>query len=79
MHGFQNNFAVVALVEDKCHLKQFFGVGCRSRSQGQINVIMVTYLACPGHNFNIYAWIAKIMLTVVVLDEEKCYLKHFFT
>ena len=31
---------------------------------------------CPGHNSSIYAWISKLFDTVVVLGEEKCYLKH---
>ena len=32
---------------------------------------------CPGHNSYIYAWISKLFDTVVVLEEEKCHLKHF--
>ena len=32
---------------------------------------------CPGHNSYIYAWIVKLFDTVVVLGEEKCFLKHF--
>ena len=31
-----------------------------------------------GHNSYIYAWISKLFDTVVVLEEEKCHLKHFF-
>ena len=35
---------------------------------------------CPGHNHNSYivAWISNFFDTVVVLEEEKCHLKHFF-
>ena len=33
---------------------------------------------CPGHNSYIYARISNLFDTVVVLKEEKCYLKHFF-
>ena len=40
---------------------------------------MVIYLACPGHNLYIYAWISKQFCTVVVLKEEKCHLTHFFS
>ena len=29
-----------------------------------------------GHNSYIYAWISKLFDTLVVLEEEKCYLKH---
>ena len=32
---------------------------------------------CPGHNSYIYAWISKLFDTAVVLEEEKCHLKHF--
>ena len=32
---------------------------------------------CPGHNSYFYAWISKLFDTVVVLEEEKCHLKHF--
>ena len=39
---------------------------------------MVIYEACPGHNLCIYAWISKLFCTVVVLEEEKCHLKHFY-
>ena len=31
----------------------------------------------PGHNSYIYAWISKLFNMVVVLEEEKCHLKHF--
>ena len=40
-------------------------------------VKMVINGACPGHNLYIYAWISKLYGTVV-LEEEKCHLKHFF-
>ena len=33
---------------------------------------------CPGHNSYIYAWISKLFDTVVVLEEEKCYMKTLF-
>ena len=39
-----------------------------ARASGQI---------CPGHNSYIYAWISKLFDIVVVLEEEKCYMKHF--
>ena len=32
---------------------------------------------CPGHNTYIYAGISNLFDTVVVLEEEKCHLKHF--
>ena len=32
---------------------------------------------CPGHNSYIYAWISNLFDTAVVLEEEKCHLKHF--
>ena len=32
---------------------------------------------CLGHNSYINAWISKLYDTVVVLGEEKCYLKFF--
>ena len=32
---------------------------------------------CPGQNSYIYAWISNLFDTVVVLEEEKCHLKHF--
>ena len=32
---------------------------------------------CPGHNSYIYECISKLFDTVVVLEEEKCHLKHF--
>ena len=31
---------------------------------------------CPGHKSYIYAGISKLLGTVVVLEEEKCHLKH---
>ena len=31
---------------------------------------------CQGHNSYIYAWISNFFDTVVVLEEEKCHLKH---
>ena len=31
----------------------------------------------PGHDPFIYGWISKLFDTVVVLEEEKCHLKHF--
>ena len=37
----------------------------------------VSVQICPGHNSYIYAWISKLFDTVVVLEEEKCQLKHF--
>ena len=37
----------------------------------------VSVQICLGHNFYIYAWISKLFGTVVVLEEEKCHLKHF--
>ena len=39
---------------------------------------MVLCGACPVHYLYIYAWISKQFCTVVVLKEEKCYLKYFF-
>ena len=33
---------------------------------------------CPGHNSYNYEWISKLFDTVVVLEEEKCHLKHLF-
>ena len=32
---------------------------------------------CLGHNSYIYAWISKLLDILVVLEEEKCHLKHF--
>ena len=32
---------------------------------------------CPSHNSYIYTWISKFCDTVVVLEVEKCHLKHF--
>ena len=32
---------------------------------------------CPDHNSYMYAWISKLLDTAVVLEEEKCHLKHF--
>ena len=32
---------------------------------------------CVGHNSYMYVWISKLFDTVVVLEEEKCHLKHF--
>ena len=32
---------------------------------------------CPGHNSYIYAWFSNLFDTAVVLEEEKCHLKHF--
>ena len=32
---------------------------------------------CPGHNSYIYVWISKLFDIVVVLEEEKCHMKHF--
>ena len=32
---------------------------------------------CPGHNSYIYVWISNLFDTAVVLEEEKCHLKHF--
>ena len=32
---------------------------------------------CTGHNSHIYAWISNLFDIVVVLEEEKCHLKHF--
>ena len=32
---------------------------------------------CTGHNFYICGWISKLFDTVVVLEEEKCHVKHF--
>ena len=37
----------------------------------------VSVQICPGHNSYIYSWISKLFDTVVVLEEEKCQLKHF--
>ena len=48
---------VVALEEEKCHLKHFFQVDGQGH-RGQIQVKMVKN-ACPGHNLYIYAWISK--------------------
>ena len=31
----------------------------------------------PGHNSYLYAWISNLFDIVVVLEEEKCHLKHF--
>ena len=39
---------------------------------GQIHV-----LSCPEHNVYNNAWISKYFYTIVVLEEEKCHLKHF--
>ena len=36
------------------------------------------HLDCQGHNSYIYGWISNLFDTVVVLEEEKCHLKHFF-
>ena len=31
---------------------------------------------CPGHNSYIYAWILQLFDIIVVLELEKCHLKH---
>ena len=32
---------------------------------------------CTGNNCDITGWILKLFDTVVVLEEEKCHIKHF--
>ena len=32
---------------------------------------------CPANNLYNIAWISKQFGTVIALEEEKCYLKHF--
>ena len=31
---------------------------------------------CSNHNSYMYGWISKLFDTVVVLEDEKCHLKH---
>ena len=70
---------VVALEEEKCHLKHFSGrMKVKVTNRCQIKVKMVIFQACREHHLYIYGWISKISLLNFVLKEEKRHLKHFW-
>ena len=81
MRGFKNNFAQVFFLLSPFAVKQDIAVTILLRCMC-VRVCMHACLCmsirnCLGHNSYIYAWISKLFKTIVVLGEEKCYLKHF--
>ena len=62
---------VVALEEEKCHLKHFRLVkGQGHRGQIKVKMVINMYLACLEQSLYIYARISKKNCTVVALEEE---------
>ena len=62
------------------HILIFVEPACGKARHNCYNFCLVYVLVCIclGHNFYIYAWISKLFGTVVVLEEKKYSLKHFF-
>ena len=63
--------------QTKAHMLIFVELAC-GYNFCKVLCVCASVLICPGHNFDMYAWISKLFGTVVLLEEGKCHLKHFW-